>query len=195
MAKKVKKKVGVKKKPLLGAAKACHEARLELEKEVGDFEPQTSADPIDVEEITKLYELDALDQSILQMITKFPRMSMNHLAIMFGTQKQKIELRMKRPAFEHAARQVRATTAEIYMKAADEGARRLLKLVDHKDPNIALKAITIATNVFGTLRQVEAEKNKPNIVIRTTVNEGDGTLVQKVMEAELLPSSEEPKNS
>lgn len=143
-------------------------------------------DPKQQEEIKSRYELDNIDMLMLKHLSKYPTTTATELSAIVGLQRSAVSKRLAKPAFKRALDDVMADTKEVMKRNALAAARRLGKLINSKDDSTALNAIKVALTPF--VQKMFADEGV-NVVpmIRTyeTTVAVDGTLVQKMIEAEI----------
>jgi hypothetical protein len=95
---------------------------------------------------------------------------------------------MKKEAFKRAWDEVLADTKSVMQKNALMAAKRLAKLIQHDDDEIALNAIKVALAPW--VQQQLAMANAAPVIMNTvktyeTTVTSDGSLVQQMIEAEV----------
>jgi hypothetical protein len=143
-------------------------------------------DPKQQEELKSRYELDNIDMLMLKHLSKFPATNATELAGIVGLQRSAVSKRMAKPAFKRALDDALATTKDVMQRNALLAARRLTKLIQSEDTTVAINAIKIALTPF--VQKMLAEETQAVVpVIRTyeTTVAPDGSLVQKMIEAEI----------
>jgi len=143
-------------------------------------------EPKQQEELKARYELDNIDMMILKHLSKFPTTTATELAVIVGLQRPAVSKRMAKPAFKRALDEILADTKQVMQRNALAAAKRLSKLIQSEDTSVALNAIKIALTPF--VQKMLAEETQAVVpVIRTyeTTVAPDGSLVQKMIEAEI----------
>jgi hypothetical protein len=132
-------------------------------------------------ELIKLdkYELDGVDRIMLKQLVQYPNTTQVELGQLVSLTKQAVNARVNKPAFKAALNDVLGSTEEHLKEAARRAARRLKKLVDHDDPEIAAPFVKMA--LANHLTQKVDLTLQPVVRYKTTV-EVDGTLLQQVID-------------
>ena len=121
------------------------------------------------------------------MLANDPFLNLTELGRRCGMTPSTVSRRMKKPGFRLSYDLLNRTTQQIMEQNARRAARRLGQLIGHKDEKVALKAIEMALGTNHNRIQVNTVVGaQPALIYKTTV-EADGSLIQSVMEAELLP--------
>jgi len=145
-------------------------------------------DPKQSHSLSNRYELDNIDMALLRHLAKFPDTPHAHLAKLVGIQRSAVSKRMKKEAFKRAWDEVLADTKSVMQKNALMAAKRLAKLIQHDDDEIALNAIKVALAPW--VQQQLAMANAAPVIMNTvktyeTTVSSDGSLVQQMIEAEV----------
>lgn len=143
-------------------------------------------DPKQSHSLSNRYELDNIDMALLRHLAKFPDTPHAHLAKLVGIQRSAVSKRMKKEAFKRAWDEVLADTKSVMQKNALMAAKRLAKLIQHDDDEIALNAIKVALAPWVQQQLTSVAPVIMNTVktYETTVS-SDGSLVQQMIEAEV----------
>lgn len=136
----------------------------------------------DVKRVCDEMDLDIIDKEILKMKSLDPLLTTRQIAIKLGVHQATIAYRLKKPRFRQVWDSIMETTTQAMERNARRAARRLMELIDHKNPRIALDAIKLALSPW--INQYSHQVSiAPTVTYQTTV-EADGTLLQQVIEAE-----------
>lgn len=142
-----------------------------------------------LEKVQLEYELDVVDKQILTLLTNDPFLTLTQLGKRCGMTASTVSRRMKKPGFRRAYDNLNRTTQEIMEQNARRAARRLGQLIGHEDEKVALKAIEMTLGTNHNRIQVNTVVGpQPAVIYRTTV-QADGSLMQSVIDGELLPES------
>lgn len=144
-----------------------------------------------IEKVTAEYELDLVDKQILKLKSIDPHLSCREIGEKIGIHWSVIAYRLRKPRFKQVWDSIMETTQQAMERNARRAAQRLYDLINHKNERIALDAIKIALSPW--MNQFTHQVNvQPSVTYKTTV-QADSTLLQEVIEAEIvgsLPPSE-----
>lgn len=147
----------------------------------------------DLEAILQSEQLDAIDKYILKIKSIDPQTDVRTIAKKLGVHHATIAYRLRKPKFRQAWDALMETTAQAMERNARRAAERLYYFINHKNDRIALEAIKLALSPY--INQFTHQLNlAPTITYRTTV-EPDSSLLQTVIEGELLPPKPEALES
>lgn len=128
--------------------------------------------------------LDVVDKQILGLVSQYPSINLTELGKACGMTPSTVSRRMKKPAFREAYDRLTGSTMELLEQNARRAHRRLGALIQHEDKKIALEACKLTLQTYHAQRSLVIE-TKPTVIYKTTV-EADGSLIQNVLEAELV---------
>lgn len=139
----------------------------------------------------QMYKLDEVDHKLLRQLMEYPETTQKELAKMVGFSPSGLKKRIDRPAFKNAMKDIHLKTMDIFLKAQKLAARKLMKLVQSDDEQVALKAcgMVMAPLINQATLNVNASVEK---VYRVRFGE-QGQMYQEVLDLEAEP--EEPKTS
>lgn len=137
------------------------------------------------ERVAAQYELDILDKQILKIKSLDPFIDCRTIAKKLGVNFATVSLRLKKPRFKMVWDSIMETTTEAMEKNARKAAQRLSELIGHKNERIALEAIKLALSPWINQHSHQISV-APTVTYKTTV-QADSTLLQEVVEAEVLP--------
>lgn len=127
------------------------------------------------------YNLDEIDRQIMKIKIQYPTITNQEIADIVGVDSQQVvNYRINRPGFQSAFAEVTATTEEHMRTAANQAARRLKRLVNDDDKQVALQAIKMALHQYLNKAELTVTA-KPAMVFRSTIAP-DGSLIQEVYE-------------
>ena len=131
------------------------------------------------------YKIDDVDKRIIQHLLEYPDTTQKDLANQFGYSVSGIINRIKRPAFVNAMKDMHLKTMDIYLSAQTLAARRLMKLIQSSDEQVALKACNLALHplVNQATLNVNASVEK---IYRVRFGE-QGQMFQEVLDIEAEP--------
>lgn len=148
-----------------------------------EHELTTAENTIEAEPSTaNLLELNQTDRLLLKYLVTYPEMKSSKLAKILGMNEGYIRNRVKRPVFKFAMQKLMGTTDQLMSEAAKKAAYRLLELIDHPDPDIALRAIRIALTKY--LNQI-SDVTMDRILIYKSTIAPDGNLLQTIVKGEI----------
>lgn len=136
------------------------------------------------------YLVDDTDRRILALMVRYPGIRHAAIADVVGVTKSMVGKRVGRPAFKAALQDLEETADSVLQGAAQKAARKIVKLIDAEDGNIAIQACKIALHQQLAKSQVDLSVNG-KITYRTTVNP-DGSIIQEAL-AEDARQKGEPK--
>ncbi len=135
------------------------------------------------------FELDAIDHKMLKHIMEYPETTNVQLAAVAGIAESTVRLRYKKPAFQNALKDLRASTWDLIERAQNMAIRKLMKLIQDPDKRIALEAAKYVLK--PKLDQAPVQINQlQEIIYRTRFGE-DGAIISDRVEIEATT----PKNS
>lgn len=137
---------------------------------------------LDDASIQSLLDLDNVDRLLLKYTITYPDLKSSKLAKLLNVGEQYIRNRRKRPAFQLAVRKLQGTTDDLMAEAAKKAAHRLIDLIDHPNPLIALGAIKIALQKY--ISQISDATMDRILIYRTTIAP-DGNLLQAIVKGEI----------
>lgn len=149
-----------------------------------NLELTTARNPILEEKepsIQALLELDSTDRLLLKYFLTYPEMKSSKLARILDCPEWYIRNRRKKPAFQLALQKLNGTTDSLMAEAAKKAAHRLIELIDHRDPIIALAAIKLALTKY--INQISDATMDRILVYKTTIAP-DGQLLQSIIKSE-----------
>lgn len=127
------------------------------------------------------YDIDEVDRQIMRLRIQYPLMPSHEIAEILNIKHHQIvTYRISRPGFQAAFAEVTASTEEHMRTAANLAARRLKKLVNDGDKQVALQAIKMALHQYLNKQELTVTA-KPAMVFRSTIAP-DGSLIQEVYE-------------
>lgn len=129
-------------------------------------------------------DLDVVDKQILKLLSKWPTLNLTELGKACGMTPSTVARRMKKPAFREVYDRLTGSAMELLEQNVRRAHRKIGALIGHEDEKIALEACKLTLATYHNQRNLVIE-TKPSVVYRTTV-EPDGSLVQNVLEAELV---------
>jgi len=132
-----------------------------------------------IDQVRDRYELDYVDRTLIKYLIQFPAITQRELGTIVNLTYQAVSVRVNKPAFKAAINDVTGTTEDNLKEAARRASRRLKKLVDHDDPEIAAPFVKMA--LANHLTQKIDMTVQPVIRYKTTV-EADGSLLQEIMD-------------
>jgi hypothetical protein len=143
--------------------------------------PSRSPDGSDIA-IPNFYQLDDFDRILLKHIAEYPDLKMTQISKILNAPVNMIRNRKNRPCFKLALEKLTQTTEKDLAEAAKKAARKLIELIDHDNPAIALAAVKIAlTRQLNTM----PESTKERIIAFKTTIEADGNLLQEIVKEEI----------
>jgi len=128
-----------------------------------------------------LHGLDECDRLLLKYIEAYPSITSKEIAKILGFTYSFVNLRRSRPAFKFALQMAQETTDTHLERAANRAARKLIELIDHPNPMIALAAVKIA--LTRHLEQLPTMQER--IVAYKTTVDPDGKLLQEIVKEEI----------
>lgn len=140
-------------------------------------------------DIAKRYELDHVDQIILEQLLKFPSTSLRELSTLSGLSISGTRKRTLAPAFRKALCDASGVSSGRLTALSAIALSRLEKLVKSEDERIALSAISLVLDAAIKFKDLAAEAPQ-KVVYRTTMTD-DGRLFQEVIrgtDAEVISS-------
>ena len=132
--------------------------------------------------ITHLLELNETDRLLLKYFIAYPKFKATHLARILDLNESYVRNRVKRPPFKLALQKLQGTTDSLMHEAAKKAAYRLIELIDHPDPDIALRAIRIALAKY--INQISDATFDRILIFKSTIAP-DGNLLQSIVRNEL----------
>ncbi len=124
------------------------------------------------------FEIDDIDKSILKFMVDHPSMTIKAIAEQLSVSVNTVSRRMKKPGFIKARKDILATTEDLMVRAQKLAARRLLSLINHHEPKIALEAMKLALGPLNNRKQIET---KSEVIFQTRIG-SQGQLMQEVVE-------------
>lgn len=96
------------------------------------------------------FDLDKCDERIIQLIVEYPAMSKTRVAKLVGICKNTLVKRMKKPAFQRALEDIQKNAGALLQEVQTAAMRRLRRLINSSDEQIALNAVKLAlTPIFN----------------------------------------------
>lgn len=129
-------------------------------------------------------DLDVIDKEIIKLLSRWPTLNLTELGKACGMTPSTISRRMKKPAFREVYDRITGSAIELLEQNVRRAHHKIGALINHKDEKIALEACKLTLQTYHNQRSLVIE-TKPAVTYRTTV-EADGSLVQNVIEAELV---------
>lgn len=103
-----------------------------------------------LEQAKKEFELDKLDERIIQLLVEYPTMAKTKIAKLCGVSNQTLYNRMKKPTFKRALEDLQKNAGALLQDVQTAAMRRLRRLINSSDESIALNAVKLAlTPVFN----------------------------------------------
>lgn len=133
-------------------------------------------------QIEGMLELDHVDRLILKYIIAYPDIKSPKLGKIIGVSENTIRHRRNKPSFQMALLKLSGTTDSLMTEAAKKAAFRLIELIDHPNPMVALGAIKIALAKY--INQISDATMDKILVYKTTIAP-DGNLLQDIVKGEL----------
>ncbi len=129
-----------------------------------------------------MLDLDTVDRLLLKYIITYPDIKSSKIARIIGVEENYVRNRRKKPAFQLAIQKLQETTDDLMCEAARKAAFRLIELIDHENPVIALAAIKLALTKY--INQISDATMDRILVYKTTIAP-DGNLLQSIVKGEI----------
>lgn len=147
------------------------------------------------DEALKKTDLDDTDRRILRYLLEYPKISQREIGEWLHISQYAVSNRMNQPRFRKALIEFTCSTEDLLTRAANEAARRLIKLCVSSDDQNAVNAVRIALNRY--LKSEVEMTVQPVVVYKSTI-QADGSLIQEILKEERLidvtPKREEVSN-
>jgi hypothetical protein len=130
-------------------------------------------------DISKRYELDHIDQILLEQLVRFPSTSLRELSSLSGLSISGARKRTLAPAFRKALADASGVSSGRLAALSAIALTRLEKLVKSEDERVALSAISLIFDAVVKFRDSD-DTDPKTVVYRTTISD-DGRLLQDVI--------------
>lgn len=162
-------------------------------KKVGARKKASTTRKLTPQEIKDLYELDEVDKAIIRHLATYPGATQEELAAIVGFSRTGIQKRLKKPSIIRWRQEQATKFMDLLDRVQNKAIRKLERLMDSLDENVALKATLAAlTPVLNTanlnLNTVDEK------IFRVQIGES-GRIVQDVIVVKDEDKKERPVNS